>query len=289
MDKQVYLLYAETQVHAGSGFEIGVVDLPIQRERTTGFPIIQGVKGALRAFFRNTPQDNLESEIFGDEIVQNNTKKTKPGKVAFSEAKILLFPVRSQEKLFIWVTCPLVLSRFLNVAGEKEALEEIVKLQLEEDRAIALDGSSRIYIEEISLNARNDVCLEKFRKVLSGISTCAPIQSLQTKMSKDVAIVSDTMFCDIVKTMTEVIPRIRINEVTKTVEEGALWYEEYLPQDTVMYFVARVTAYGDQGLLKNLCKKIDGKIVNVGGKETIGKGMMWVKCFGGDEDEKSGT
>jgi len=33
-------LYAETPVHAGSGTSLGIVDLPIQRERTTGYPIM---------------------------------------------------------------------------------------------------------------------------------------------------------------------------------------------------------------------------------------------------------
>ena len=281
MDKQVYLLYAETQVHAGSGFEIGVVDLPIQRERTTGFPIIQGVKGALRAFFRNTKQDNLKSKIFGDEIVQNNTKETKPGKVAFSEAKILLFPVRNPDKLFVWTTCPLVLSRFFRATDEKEALEEIVNLTFEETEAVVFDDVKEVWLEEVHLKAKEGLSLDGCREVISRISVCAPIQSLQKRMKKDVVIVSDRMFSDIVKTMTEVMPRVRLNEKTKTVEEGALWYEEYLPQDTVMYFVARATAYSDDGLLEVLKQGIDRQLINIGGKETVGKGMMWVRCFEG--------
>ncbi len=45
-----FLLHAVTSVHAGSGSEIGLVDLPIQREKHTGFPKIESssLKGALR-------------------------------------------------------------------------------------------------------------------------------------------------------------------------------------------------------------------------------------------------
>ena len=32
-----FLLYAVSSVHAGSGGEVGLVDLPIQREQHTGF------------------------------------------------------------------------------------------------------------------------------------------------------------------------------------------------------------------------------------------------------------
>ena len=36
------LLYGVTSVHAGSGSDLGVVDLPIQREQHTGYPKIEG-------------------------------------------------------------------------------------------------------------------------------------------------------------------------------------------------------------------------------------------------------
>jgi len=44
---------AITPVHAGSGNDLGIVDLPIQREKHTGFPKIEGstLKGSIRDFF----------------------------------------------------------------------------------------------------------------------------------------------------------------------------------------------------------------------------------------------
>lgn len=36
-----FLLHAISSVHAGSGSELGIVDLPIQREKHTGFPKIE--------------------------------------------------------------------------------------------------------------------------------------------------------------------------------------------------------------------------------------------------------
>jgi len=44
-------IYVETPMHAGSGRGLGGVDLPIQRERVTGYPLVQAssLKGKLRA------------------------------------------------------------------------------------------------------------------------------------------------------------------------------------------------------------------------------------------------
>ena len=52
MYKKSDLLFFEvkTPLHAGSGNDLGVIDLPIQRERHTEYPKIEGssLKGALR-------------------------------------------------------------------------------------------------------------------------------------------------------------------------------------------------------------------------------------------------
>ena len=58
-----FILYALSAVHAGSGSEIGVVDLPIQRERSTGYPKIESssLKGALRAsLVHDAPKEMVE-------------------------------------------------------------------------------------------------------------------------------------------------------------------------------------------------------------------------------------
>ena len=46
-------LVCESPLHAGSGSELGIIDLPIQRERHTNFPKIEGssLKGCIREAF----------------------------------------------------------------------------------------------------------------------------------------------------------------------------------------------------------------------------------------------
>jgi len=295
-DKAVYLLYGETQLHAGSGPEIGSIDLPIQRERKTRFPVIQGIKGALRAYCRISKPGQVE-EIFGSYF--EGSTESKPGNIAFSEAKILLFPVRNPDKLFVWVTCPLVLSRFLDALISKKtqddkapdlnicekALSRLSQLvpQLDDDRAFCtgdLSDRGKVWLEEIALDAFDMAQGQKneLTDIFKNISMCAPVDYLQKKLSEDIVIVNDNLFSQIVATMTEVTPRIRLNQ-KGTAEDKALWYEEYLPEDTVMYFVARPTVYADKGILEGLRGMIDGQLINIGGKETVGKGMAWVALW----------
>ena len=50
-DATMLYLFVETPLHAGVGSGLSSIDLPIQRERTTQYPMIQGsgIKGKLRA------------------------------------------------------------------------------------------------------------------------------------------------------------------------------------------------------------------------------------------------
>ncbi|MDW8094081.1 MAG: RAMP superfamily CRISPR-associated protein, partial [Caldimicrobium sp.] len=72
-EKRIMFLIAETPVHAGSGSEIGIVDLPIQREKYTEYPKIEssGLKGCLREAFENSLN---EIEINNQKIKANDKK-----------------------------------------------------------------------------------------------------------------------------------------------------------------------------------------------------------------------
>ena len=61
-----------TPLHAGTGQELGVVDLPIQRERHTGFPKVEasGLKGSIREVFE---EQDKEIQI-GEKKIKVNDK-----------------------------------------------------------------------------------------------------------------------------------------------------------------------------------------------------------------------
>jgi CRISPR-associated protein Cmr4 len=98
------------------------VDLPIQRERHTGFPKIEssGIKGCFREEFerivaeennktlgeKGLPEDFV-TVAFGHET----DGSIHSGSAAFTDARLLLFPVRSAKGVFAYVTCPYILKR----------------------------------------------------------------------------------------------------------------------------------------------------------------------------------
>jgi CRISPR-associated protein Cmr4 len=82
---------------------------------------------------------------------------------------------------------------------------------------------------------------------------------------------------------TEVITRVRIDRKTKTVENGALWTEEHLPTDTLLY----VPLYANKGRKKH--SQVDEQQVldqiaalnnthlQLGGDETVGRGIVRIR------------
>ena len=123
---QILSLYAETSLHPGSGSSTGVVNLPVQRERHTSFPIIPptGVKGTLRQqaelLWRETDGKLLPTvaALFGPPTAAE--EGLHAGAIAFGEGRLIAFPVRSSSQVFVWVTCALVIDRLardLRLAG----------------------------------------------------------------------------------------------------------------------------------------------------------------------------
>jgi CRISPR/Cas system CMR subunit Cmr4 (Cas7 group RAMP superfamily) len=88
----LFSAYTYSPLHAGVGQTIGLVDLPLEREKHTGYPCVYatGVKGALKSYMQ---QENLEEDIidavFGSE--------DGAGGWIFTDLKILFFPVRASE------------------------------------------------------------------------------------------------------------------------------------------------------------------------------------------------
>ena len=94
MMKQLILgLRAETAIHAGTGQNNGVIDMPIQREKHTGYPCVFGsaVKGAFRAHAEVRYQGDINiHQVFGSADNEGNASN-----VSMTDARLLLLPVRS--------------------------------------------------------------------------------------------------------------------------------------------------------------------------------------------------
>ncbi|OGR06910.1 MAG: type III-B CRISPR module RAMP protein Cmr4 [Deltaproteobacteria bacterium RIFOXYD12_FULL_50_9] len=282
------VLYAIAPVHAGSGSSTGAVDLPIQRERHTGWPQIQasGVKGAFRdhclRFWAHQDHDALQKakdltdRIFG--AATGGSGDGQAGAVAFSDAKLLAFPVRSTAAPFVWVVCPTLLRRLardLDLVPQEETSG--LDLPCSGDKFIPVIGE---FADQLVLE---DLCLTKGQGDTGKIM--AVFQKLAPKVDRLVAI-SDEFFSFLVETATDVQAQIKIDERTGITQVGSLRYEELLPADSVLYVL---NFFGDERRVDNpwqIATVRDGVVkavethLQIGGDLSLGRGICQVTWIG---------
>jgi CRISPR-associated protein Cmr4 len=267
MRKEHYLLKVLTPLHIGAGQGLGHVDLPIVREAHTNFPYIPGtsLKGALRNLEikkvaekreekpsqleeKLTDKDKFDPEdidilrlakIFGtagevaerDKEALEKGKEVGAGKVLFSDAFIVLFPVKSAKGIFSLTTCPYVINRFFELLGIDQRMEDVpegkVKV-LNTNGHKNLINNNKLLLEEFVFEAEESEELKKFVELVGTF--------VEEKNKPRIVCVNDTDFMDFVSNYTEVRTHIKINLDTGTVEERALWTEEYVPAEAVFAF-----------------------------------------------------
>lgn len=296
-----------TPMHVGGSYELSVIDQPIQRESHTGFPKVESssLKGSLRHAFMKKEIEKAEiDQIFGTEEADMETGFASS--VAFSDARLLFFPVRSAKGVFAYVTSPMVLRRFFNdmeLVGrglnQKEKLMDCSEQAIvpsESKIVFEQENKGQVLLEEYVFDVNADQTIKKaFKKFLEDVTTYIPLEAEAKEFFQEHAIiVSDDAFSDFVKMSTEIITRIRIKTDTGIVDEGALFNEEYLPSDTVMYSLLFISdgfhAKADKQETKKDADFIATKLINhlpdvfqVGGNATLGKGF--VQCNVVPEEE----
>ncbi len=309
-------LIVETPLHAGSGSDLGIVDLPIQRERHTDYPKIEasGIKGSIREIFSTRPDlKNLERG-WNIDAVENQDYQLSinltfgpeegdlyAGALGFTDARLLLFPVKSVSGVFGWITCPVVLERF------KQDLSIC-------NRGISLDGDlpveNQVPPGSDLIVSDNQIVLEEYTFEIEETTECATLGEWisenclpsddaynywRKKIETSLVVLSDDDFRDFVTLSTEVITRIKIDSKTGTVQTRALWSEEYLPTDSILYSLVLTTPIfqendSDKGIFKkegvDESEQVmeffeDGlpSIIQLGGNATIGKGIIRTKIY----------
>jgi len=241
-------LYCETPLHAGTGSELGVVDLPIQRERHTQFPKIEGssLKGALRERFEGIVGSRTNADLYAVFGPEGDGTDNYAGAIGFTDARLLLFPVKSMKGVFAWVTCPQVLKRLiqdLKIADKASDLG-FEESELPEPQAPGhafvtkstelLLSPERIVLEEYAFKVDKDDILSTLSNWLLA-NLFGEDSWWQQKIANSLVLLHDEDFRDFVTLATEVITRTKIDNRTGTVEDGALFTEEYLPEASVLY------------------------------------------------------
>ncbi len=346
MSAHILFLYTETPLHAGAGTRVSYIDNPVQRERITNFPIIQAssLKGVLRweawqrmkngknekdnekwtakmiaiifgpgEDIKNQLNEELKNE--GKEPEQEITSSDFGGSMSITDARVLLFPVRSLKGVFAWLTCPLVLQRLkrdLESVGENWFSDNNVEnlLQNWDDETTVYTTSQSMVIfsenndgkcvfEDFQFDPAQDKKkqLENLSKFL--INKLDNSNPLIHTLPQRLVLVHDDVFQEFVEMSTEIVTRIRISPVTGTVEEGALFSEELVPSETVFWTVLKTTdppqkAKTELNINDINAEKLSGKIkkltedgiIQFGGDETLGRGFIRITWL--NEPEHNG-
>lgn len=293
-------VYVETPLHAGTGRSVGAVDLPIQRERVTGYPIVQSssVKGQLRAIARSKKvtgelDDKVYKAMFGPEAGENASEHA--GALSPGDAKLLLFPVRSLAGVFAWTTSLEVLERFrrdlMSLPGAQALPWNLPAGSEIGETAVWVNGkecvaSNKVVLEEFAFDPVQTQT--EFVKVMgSWLATNALPQTAEytywrESLPKRLVILNNSAFRDFTQFATEVQTHVKLNPKTKTVDGTALWTEESLPADTLMYAPLCATqsrngiSLSGNDMLKNLAD-LSITRMQLGGDETTGRGMVSVR------------
>lgn len=290
MEARMMYLHALSPVHTGTGQAVDVIDLPIARELATNWPYIPGssVKGVLRALCepdRNAPATEQLHwvEAFGPRTEQASEGA---GTLLFADGRLLCLPVRSLYGTFAWISSPLALDRYRRdhtAAGLPEP--PAAGIVPAEGRIAVIGGSSianggTVYLEDLDL-AADEATLKPLADHIA--EAVFPDTVWRDHFLARFGVVGDTTFSFLAETCTEVTARIKIKEDTKTVQEGALWYEEAIPAETIFSAPLLAAPRGGRSAAPSydLVTEHTKELVQIGGHAGIGRGLMALRLTGG--------
>ena len=292
-------LYAVSPVHMGAGSAVGVIDNPIQRERHTQHPCFagSGIKGAVRHSYEQLGGDaKFLDRLFGPD--SNTGDNLHAGAVSFGDAQLVAFPVRSLKQGYVYATCPLALSRaqrLLRLIGFKTEWPTLADVP--EGKCMVLNEglltNGKLHLELFEYEKVN--ASEGFKELAADLAAKALPKDdahafFSDKLQRDLVVLSDTDFTYFVQNATLIEPHVRIDPDTGTAKDGGLFYTENLPPESLLIapLMTSKTRTGrkddeveaDEVLIK-LKLALNGKIIQMGGDATTGRGLVMANVVEG--------
>lgn len=291
-DSKIELIKAVTPMHVGSGQDLGMVDMPIQREKNTNIPKIEAssLKGAIKhhLYHKLKAEDKGLDKLYTYFGLEDDSNQASH--IAFTDAKLLFFPIKSFNNIFTLITCPYILKRFMRdysmscKTESKNLLQEIDfdNLNVEVGKGIFEQDENLILeeyvIEKMSSDNKSNEILDKIKNL-----------NLTNGENQRIAIISDSDFIDFVTMYTEIITRNKIDPNTGTNKNGGLFTEEYLPAESILYYLTLYSPRFNKDSEKDGVSEASefyknmSEVFQIGGNETLGKGI--VKKYSLSEEE----
>jgi CRISPR-associated protein Cmr4 len=247
-----------------------------------------------RADRRGRPRERADAtlelnELFGPPAGQSSDFA---GAVSVTDARLLAFPVRSLKGVFAWVACPAVLERLkrdADLTGLRPAwgVPDVAGRQaVVSDGCPCLVNGTSLLLEEFDFTKAGGDAGPIAEWVARRLLPRTPAyEATVARFPKQFIVLSNDDFTHFARYATEVTARIGLDYATKTVREGALFYQEFLPAETVFYSVVlanaartRLSARDAGGMLQKLEGYLNTiPVLQVGGDETTGKGFCSVR------------
>lgn len=279
MNAKLMFVHALTPLHPGTGQGIGVIDLPVAREVATGLPYLPG------SSFKGVLRDRANSkewckDVFGPDT---NNADEHAGTAQFTDMRLLLLPVRSLAGPFAWVTSPFVLRRFARDCKvvELDGVPEDVQVKNNETAVLTSqtalkDSDNQIVLEDLQLNSASGSA-DDWANFLAG-QLFPDDADWQETLKKQLCIVADDVLSFLLDTSTEIVARIKLQDDTKTVQKGGLWYEELLPAETVLAGLVAAQPVAETNLtanqiLEKVAELLEKPVFQFGGSATVGRGL----------------
>jgi len=296
-------MQAETHIHVGEGQNRGAIDQPVAREHVTRYPYIPGsaLKGALRADFNpmgDTADHALKSEEghlfghvnYGAESIGGDTQnldiptedglRETAGALIIQDARLVALPVRSNTSPFRYVTSPALIARLNKHRRLSGVRSEISSPIPEPDHCIEYDPLNRescagaVLLEDLTLD-RVDTQHSEMTELATAVFALIGLQ----KPNAPLTVVPDDVFRWLMEHALPVRARNSLDRQYKTVMDGALWYEETLPPETVMSTLWGARNFKKDGedpfnKLWDGLSQNDAAYLQVGANETVGQGWF---------------
>lgn len=281
----VAYFWCETEFFPGGEREAGPVDLTVQRN-FKGIPYVRGssIKGALRSFYELNGRKSDAEVLFGS--------AEQAGCLVVENAEILAFPVKADRELFVYVTSPSQVSAYVRDVSKVGVSLEEVDVKKDEALSAELEGDIELMDGKYVLKLRKDGRVGKLASEISRFAVPrvdgkpAPGYSYLEQRLRKLIVVDDDLFREIANSGLVVVLRIALNYETKTVAEKAMFYQELIPEGTLFY--APIMRAFRSRCRKENGGKVDefldmlrrGLLINLGGDETTGKGVVRIVAYG---------
>jgi CRISPR-associated protein Cmr4 len=284
-----------TPLQSGYGQQSGAIDQPVVREPFTNWPYLNGerIKGVLRdacdagilykSMANGEAIDNSGDPLFRLFGPPTSNASDFAGALIVSDAVLLCYPVRSFFGTFAWITCPLALQRWKDdcfAIGDRAPIRIPTKQPGSSSiyvphgplALVGPDGLAKVFLEEYQLTPVRARAEDDF---VAGLVALIADRAFPgdagwaERFKLRFGIVSDDLFTRLVELMTVRSARIRLDPKSKTVAQGALWYEESIPPQAIFSLPLRLKGTTPWTLLEQKT----ATPIQIGGNRSVGSGF----------------